>query len=61
VTMEKVPNDARRVVWALGEFLFVILRILDTSDCFISYRACNLPNTRKKSAMECSDDVKGPE
>jgi len=27
VTMRTGPNDARRVVWAIGEFIYLFLRI----------------------------------
>jgi hypothetical protein len=51
------PNDARRVVWALGEFFFLISFFFFVFNCI--YRSTDALNVRRGS-IEVNDDDNGP-
>ena len=58
--IEMGPNDVKRIVWALCESLFYLIRFFDTNSHLILYTGCNLQNTRAGSAMESVEDRNGP-
>ena len=41
------PNDARRVVWALGEFFFFSFVLLDNYQSFVEYLGYKLRYTKQ--------------
>ena len=47
----RCPNDARRVVWAFGEYYYFFLRVFfDTNQYFIVNIGCNLRNSRREDS-----------
>ena len=43
-TRKTGPNNARRIVWALGKSFFDMFMFFNTNKCFIVYRICKLQN-----------------